>query len=56
MCDHYDEVYLENAEITELINEKNPDICAIMEPNSKDEEFKRLLKAEYEKVLKLKRK
>ena len=26
LCGNYDEVYLENAEITELINEKNPDI------------------------------
>lgn len=52
LFDNYDEMYKENKEVTELLNEEIPDICAAVGEINIDE-FKRLLRIEYEKALKL---
>lgn len=52
LIDNYDEMYKENQEVTLLMNEELPDICAAVGEISVDE-FKRLLKIEYDKVAKL---
>lgn len=48
LIDNYDVMYKENAEITELLNNELPEVCAMMEPGIDDKEFKELLKKEYE--------
>lgn len=48
LCDNYDAMYSENPEVTELLNEDIPEICAIMEPGLDDTEFKEKLKVQYE--------
>ena len=45
---NYDAMYSENPEVTELLNEDIPEICAIMEPGLDDTEFKEKLKVQYE--------
>jgi|LSQX01.1.fsa_nt_gb hypothetical protein len=52
LIEHYDRMYKENPIVTELLNEELPEICAMMEPGLDDTEFKKLLKKEYEKVMK----
>lgn len=52
LFDNYDEMYKENKEVTELLNEEIPDICAAIGEINTDE-FKKLLRIEYEKALKL---
>ncbi|WP_346930271.1 hypothetical protein [Clostridium sp.] len=52
LFDNYDEMYQENREVTELLNEEIPDICA--EVGEIDvEEFKRLLRIEFLKAKEL---
>lgn len=49
---NYDEMHKENKEVTELLNEEIPDICAMVGEIDIDE-FKRLLEVEYSKAVKL---
>jgi hypothetical protein len=52
---YYDEMYNEQPIATEILNNDTPDICASAEPGmTHDEinEFKRLLKVEYDKAMK----
>lgn len=49
---NYDEMYKENKEVTGLLNEEIPDICAMVGEIDIDE-FKRLLEIEYLKAVKL---
>lgn len=51
LFDNYDEMYKENKEVTELLNEEIPDICAMV-GEIDEEEFKRLLEIEYLKAVK----
>ena len=39
LCDNYDEMYKENAEVTEFLNEGLPDICAEMNLGIDDKPF-----------------
>ena len=39
LCDNYDEMYKENAEVTEFLNEDLPDICAEMDLGIDDKPF-----------------
>jgi len=39
LCDNYDEMYKENAEVTEFLNEDLPDICAEMNLGIDDKPF-----------------
>jgi len=52
LCDNYDEMYKENAEVTEFLNEDLPDITDIAEygDDKRNEEFKRRLKIEIAKA------
>ena len=50
LCDNYDKMYLENSEITKMLNEEIPEICASMEPGLDDNIFIENLKLEYEKA------
>lgn len=52
LFDNYDEMYKENKEVTKLLNEEIPDICASV-GEIDVEEFKKLLKAEFFKVKEL---
>jgi hypothetical protein len=55
LVDDYDEMYNEQPEATEILANETPDICASTEPGmTHDEinEFKRLLKIEYDKAMK----
>lgn len=52
LLDNYDEMYEENKEVTELLNEEIPDICAAV-GEIDIEEFKRLLKIEFLKAKEL---
>lgn len=52
LFDNYDKMYKENKEITELLNEEIPDICASVGAIDM-EEFKRLLKVEFLKAKEL---
>jgi hypothetical protein len=55
LVDDYDEMYNEQPEATEILANETPDICASAEPGmTHDEinEFKRLLKIEYDKAMK----
>lgn len=52
LFDNYDEMHKENKEVTELLNEKIPDICATV-GEIDIEEFKRLLRIEFLKVKEL---
>lgn len=52
LLDNYDEMYQENREVTELLNEEIPDICAAV-GEIDVEEFKRLLRIEFLKVKEL---
>lgn len=52
---HYDEMYEEQPQATEILNDEAPYICASGEPGMKPEEiedFKRKLKIEYDKAMK----
>lgn len=57
LVDNYDEMYLENAFLTEEINENLPDICALAEPSPDNDpinlDFVEKLKGEYERLLAL---
>jgi hypothetical protein len=53
LCDNYDEMHEENAEVTEFMNDEMPFICAEMEPMMNDTEFLRKLKIEYDKAKEL---
>ena len=46
LCDNYDEMHKENAEITEFLNEDLPEITDIAEygDDKRNEEFKRRLR------------
>lgn len=52
LFDNYDDMYKENKEVTELLNEEIPDICATV-GEIDIEEFKRLLRIEFLKVKEL---
>ncbi len=52
LCDNYDIMFKENKEVTVLLNEEIPDICAMVGEIDIDE-FKRLLAIEYSKAIKL---
>lgn len=55
LCDDYDALYEEQPQTTHILAQEVPDICAIVEPGmtaEEIEEFKRLLRIEYEKALK----
>lgn len=52
LLDNYDEMYQENREVTELLNEEIPDICAAV-GEIDVEEFKRLLRIEFLKAKEL---
>ena len=51
LYDNYDEMMDENPEVTEVLNEELPDICAAYELGEDIEEFKKRIKKEYEKAL-----
>ena len=53
LCDGYDAMVEENPEVTEILNEELPDICAAYELGDDIEEFKEKVKAEYEKAIKM---
>lgn len=53
LCDNYDEIHEENAEVTELMNDEMPFICAGMESMMNDTEFLIKLKIEYDKAKEL---
>ena len=55
LCDNYDEMYKENAEVTEFLNEDLPDITDIAEygDDKRNEEFKRRLRIEIDKAKEL---
>ncbi|WP_099335810.1 hypothetical protein [Clostridium cadaveris] len=52
LFDNYDEMHKENKEVTELLNEEIPDICASV-GEIDVEEFKRLLRIEFLKAKEL---
>ncbi|ERK30799.1 hypothetical protein [Clostridium intestinale] len=52
LFDNYDEMYKEDKEVTELLNNEIPDICAAVGEIS-IEEFKKLLKIEFLKAKEL---
>lgn len=52
LFDNYNEMWKENKEVTELLNEDIPDICSMV-GEIDIPEFKRLLKIEFLKVKKL---
>lgn len=52
LFDNYDEMYKENSEVTELLNDEIPDICSKVGEIGINE-FKRLLKIEYVKAKEL---
>jgi hypothetical protein len=52
LFENYDEMYEENKEVTKLLNEEIPDICAAV-GEIEIEEFKKLLKDEFLKAKKL---
>jgi hypothetical protein len=52
LFDNYDEMYKENKEVTEFLNEEIPDLCAAVGEISIDD-FKRRLKEEYTIAVKL---
>ncbi|BFT66497.1 hypothetical protein [Parvimonas parva] len=55
LCDNYDEMYKENAEVTEFLNEDLPEITDIAEymNDELNEKFLKELKIEYDKAKKL---
>ena len=55
LCDNYDEMYKENAEVTEFLNEDLPEITDIAEygDDKRNEEFKRRLRIEIDKAKEL---
>lgn len=55
LCDNYDEMYKENEEVTEFLNEDLPEITDIAEygDDKRNEEFKRRLKIEIDKAKEL---
>ena len=55
LCDNFDEMYKENAEVTEFLNEDLPDITDIAEygDDKRNEEFKRRLRIEIDKAKEL---
>lgn len=52
LFDNYDKMYKENKEVTELLNQEIPDICAAVGETG-IEEFKRLLRIEILKAKEL---
>lgn len=52
LFNNYDGMYKENKEVTELLNEEIPDICALV-GEIDIEEFKRLLRIEFLKAKEL---
>lgn len=52
LFNNYDEMCKENKEVTELLNEEIPDICALV-GDIDIEEFKRLLRIEFLKAKEL---
>jgi hypothetical protein len=53
LYDNYEEMYKENKEITEFLNEEIPELCAMVSDEIGIDEFKKRLKVEYLKALEL---
>ena len=50
LCDNYDQMYEEDPDLTEMLNENIPEICSIMEPGMEDGVFKDKLGEEINKI------
>jgi len=53
LCEEYEVMEAEHAEITEILNEDLPDICAAYERGDNIVEFKERIQSEYERVIEL---
>ncbi len=50
LVEHYDEMYAEDAESTEILNDNIPEICADYEECYPPEDFKQRIRTEYERI------
>lgn len=53
MVAHYDEMQKENAAINDILNDEMPEICADYEMGESPENFKSLIRCEYDKIMAL---
>lgn len=51
LCAYYDEMFAAAPNVTEVLNEELPEICADYEPGFDVEAFKKKVRTEYEKAL-----
>ena len=53
LVEYYNAMYAENPEITEILNDNMPEICAEYELDAPDEDFKKKVRIEYERAIRI---